>query len=113
MSRTTFSGPVKSTGGFITGSDGSTITKILKGTVAVNLASLDTLTGADLDVAVTGAVVGDSVIFQPPATDMTAGLLVGQAWVAEADVVTVRVYNFSGGTINEGSADWIYTLIRA
>jgi hypothetical protein len=92
---------------------GTTITKILKGTVAVDLASMNTVTGADLDVTVTGAVVGDLVFMQPPAADMTAGLLVGQAWVAAADTVTVRVYNFSGGTINEASATWIYTLIRS
>lgn len=113
MSRSTFSGPVKSTNGFIAGSDGTQITKILKGTVAVNLASLATVTAADLDITITGAVVGDTVILHPPAADMTAGLLVCQAWVAAADTVTVRVYNASGGTIDEASANWIYTLIRS
>ncbi len=127
MSATHFSGPIVSTNGFegpqtattvaattsLTVGSGTAITKIVKGTVSVNLASMDTLTSADLDVTIAGAAVGDAVILQPPAADMTAGLLVCQVWVAAADTVTVRVYNSSGGTINEAAANWIYTLIRS
>ncbi len=112
MGATNFQSIPNMQNGFKAGS-GTTITKILKGTVAVNLASLATVTAADLDVTITGAAVGDSVIIQPPAADMTAGLLVCQAWVAAADTVTIRVYNASGSTIDEASATWIYTLIRS
>lgn len=113
MGSTNFDSIPRFKNGCKVGSDGTTITKILKGTVSVNLASLATVTAADLDVTITGAAVGDAVILQPPAADMTAGLLVCQAWVAATDTVTVRVYNASGGTIDEAAATWIYTLIRS
>lgn len=112
MARSTFKGPVKSTNGFEFG-EGTQITYMKKGTVAVDLASLATVTAADKDITITGAAVGDTVIIQPPAADMTAGLLVCQAWVAAADTVTVRVYNASGDTIDEASANWVYLLIRS
>lgn len=111
MSTTT--GTLKAVGGLIAGSSGSTITFIKKGTVTVDLDSLDTVTAADKTLTITGAVAGDIVILCPPATAMTAGLLVCQAWVSAADEVKVRVYNGSGGTINEASATWAYTLIRS
>lgn len=113
MGRSTYSGPIKSTNGVIVGSSGTQITTILKGTVSVNFASMLTDTVADLDVTVTGAAVGDIVLMQPPAADMTAGLIIGQAWVAAANTVTVRIFNQSAGTIDEAAATWNYLLIRS
>lgn len=113
MSQSTFSGPVKSTGGLICGSDGTTITKIYKGTVAVDVASLLTVASADTSITITGAAVGDIVILNPPTTAATAGLLVCQAHVSATDTVKARIYNSSGGTIDEASGTWYYTLIRS
>jgi hypothetical protein len=112
MGSTSYQSIVNMQNGMKVGS-GTTITKVLKGTVAVDLASLATVTAADKDITIAGAAVGDTVIIQPPAADMTAGLLVCQAWVAATDTVTVRVYNASGSTIDEASATWVYTLIRS
>ncbi len=139
MGATHFTGPVTSTNGFVgemvladpleatdisasgdvdvdtlaVGASGTVITKILKGTVAVNPSSLLTMTGEELAVTLTGAEVGDAVILHPPAAGLTTGMLVGQAYVSAADTVTVQIFNASGGTINEASANWIYCLIRS
>jgi hypothetical protein len=113
MSRSTFSGPVKSTGGFIAGSDGTTITKILKGTVTVDLADLATVTAADKTMTITGAAAGDIVVLNPKTAALTAGMLIAQAHVSATDEVTVRVYNASGGSINEASATWYYLIIKS
>lgn len=113
MSRSTFSGPVKSTNGFEFGASGSQITFIKKGTVAVDVPSMLTATQTDVTISIADAVVGDTVILNPPAASMTAGLLVCQAHVSAAGSVKVRIHNQSAGTIDEASATWSYALIRA
>jgi len=92
---------------------GTAITKIVRGTVAVDPLSLDTVTAADLAVTITGAAVGDAVILNPAAAGLTAGLFATDVWVSATDTVKIRFYNGSGGTINEASALWNYTLIRS
>jgi hypothetical protein len=91
---------------------GDTITKVLRGTVAVDLASV--LTGAvtEATVTITGAVAGDTVIMTPPAT-FTAGLVATSARVSTTDTVKLRVANLSGGTVDEASGTWAYMLIRS
>lgn len=127
MSQTRLSGPVVSSGGFtgpvsattssastsLTVGGGTAITKIVKGTVAVNPSSLTTGTGEILTVTLTGAAVGDAVILHPPAAGLTTGLLICQAYVSATDTVKVQIWNPTGGTIDEASANWIYTLIRS
>jgi hypothetical protein len=124
---THFSGPVTSVHGFIgelttadpllavglTVGGGTQLTKIFRGTVSINPASLATVTAADTSVTITGAVVGDSVILNPPTAGLTAGMLVCGAWVSATDTVKVRLYNGSVGTIDEAAANWTYTIIRS
>lgn len=113
MGQTNFSGPVKSTAGVIVGSGGTTVTKILRGTISVNPASLNATTAADTSITITGAVAGDSVVLNPPTAGLTAGMFIVGAWVSAADTVTVRLYNSTGAPIDEAAADWSYTLIRS
>ena len=113
MSRSTFSGPVRSTNGFEFGTSGTQITYMKKGTVSVNPSSLTTGTGELLSVTLTGAVVGDAISIHPPAAGLTTGLLIAQAYVSAADTVIIQIWNPTAGTINEGAADWIYTLTRS
>ena len=111
MSKTV--GTIQADGGLQVGSSGTTLTQISKGTVTVDVTSLDTVSSADISVTLTGAATGDLVVLIPPATAMTAGLLVAQAFVSAADTVKVRVYNSSLGTIDEASATWTYLLIKS
>ncbi len=95
------------------GSGGTAITKVVKGTVNINFADLAADTVATETVTLTGAAVGDTVILNPPAAGLTAGLLILQAFVSAANTVSIVVLNHSGGNINEGAADWNYVLIRS
>lgn len=92
---------------------GTAITKVVRGTVAVDPASLLTVAAADTSITITGAAVGDTVILNPPTAGLTAGLLICGAWVSATNTVKVRLYNSTGSTIDEASASWTYTLIRS
>ena len=92
---------------------GTPITLIQKGTVTVNPADLAAGDTADESITISGAAVGDLVILQPPAAALTAGLIIGQAWVSATNTVKARLYNPTGGAINEASGTWSYALIRS
>lgn len=112
MGTTNYQSIVNMQNGFKAGT-GTTITKILKGTVTVNPASLNATTAATTTATLTGAVVGDSLIVAPPAAGLTAGVFITAAWVSAADEIKISLYNSTGGAIDEASASWVYTLIRS
>lgn len=86
--------------------------KLIKGTISVNPASMATLTSSVVTLTITGAVEGDTVILNPPAAGLTAGIIGGAAYVSAADTVKLPVFNMSAGTVDETAADWEYCLIR-
>lgn len=110
MARTTFSGPVVSTNGFIAGS-GATVTKILTATASLDFPSISAASQADLTITVTGAATGDEVIMALPAAP-TAGL-VFNAFVSAANTVTVRASNITGSPINPSAATFGVIVINA
>lgn len=96
------------------GSGGTVITLIKKGSVTVDLPNVVAAANAvDVSITVTGAAVNDIVWLQPPAAALTAGLQLLQAWVSATNTVKIRVYNPTGGDINEASSTWNYALIRS
>jgi hypothetical protein len=109
---THFSGPISSTNGFTAGG-GTTVTYVQKGTVAADLASISTLDVGEITLTITGAVVGDAVIVNPVAAGLTTGLFIADARVSATDTVKVRVYNSTGGSVDEASQLWTYVLIRS
>lgn len=111
MSRTADS--IQADSGLQAGAAGTLLTEIVKGTIAVDLASIDPGDTADAELTITGAEPGDIVVLCPPTTAMTAGLLVGQAHVSDADKVKVRVLNTTESSIDESSASWTYLLIKS
>jgi hypothetical protein len=86
---------------------------ILKGTVAVDLASVATLATTECTVTITGANVGDICLVGPPAAGLTAGMCICNAVVSASNTVKIRVFNGSAGTIDEASGTWNYVLIRS
>ena len=99
--------------GLKAGSDGTTLTTIIKGSFTIDAADLASVTAVDESVTISGVAVGDILIVNPPATALTAGMLVCQAWVSATDTIKFRLYNASGGAINLASASWNYTIIRS
>lgn len=68
-----------------------------------------TLTTTD-DAAVKGLRAGCFVTVTPPST-LNAGLIVGSAWCAADDTLTVRIRNVSGSTIDQASGTWAYLAV--
>ena len=62
-----------------------------------------TLTTSDGDFK--GLRVGQAVFVSPPSS-LDAGLVVGGAWVATDDTITIRLGNVTAGGINPVSATW-------
>lgn len=124
---THFSGPVVSTNGFegavsattaaattsLTVGAGTAITKIIKGTIAVDLASVATRTVTEVTLTLTGAAVNDVIIMNPLAAGNTAGLIAGGCRVSATNEVKLRVFNNSDNTVDEASQLWDYCLIRS
>lgn len=92
---------------------GTTLTKILKGAVTIDPASINATTVSSQTFTLTGAVVGDSLVLNPPAAGLTAGLVIGQYFVSAANTITIVLYNTTGAPIDEASASWIYKLVRS
>lgn len=85
--------------------------KHFKGSASLNFPSISAGAGAELTIAVTGAVVGDAVALAPPAS-IEAGL----CWsgrVSAAGVVTIRVVNATAAPVDPAAATWGVTVIRA
>lgn len=131
MANTTFKGPVISQNGFtgnITGDvtattvaattsatvgGGTAITRIQKSTVSVVVGTLAAAAEADVDVTVTGAAVGDSVVVTPLDATAETGLM-WQAWVASANTVTIRMTNLNdSAALNGSTSNWQVLLIRS
>jgi len=113
MGQSNFSGPISSEGGFITGSGGSTITKVEKGTVSVTVSALAAAAEEDIDVTITGATTADHVSVNPTETAAETGLSVSAAWVSAADTVTIRISNQNGSGLTGSTESWVYLLTQS
>jgi hypothetical protein len=91
---------------------GTVISKVLKGTVTIDPTSINATTFSSQTFTLTGAVAGDTLILNPPAAGLTAGLFVLQHFVSGADTITICFYNSTGAPIDQASGSWNYTLIR-
>ena len=110
MARTTFSGPVVSTNGFIAGS-GATITKVLTATASLNFPSISAAGQQDLTISVPGAAVGDEVVMSLPAAP--AAGLVFNAFVSATDTVTIRASNITASPIDPAAATFGVIVLGA
>lgn len=87
--------------------------KVIKGTVSVNAPSIASAAVGEVTLTISGAVAGDSVVMNPPAAGMTAGLGILDARVSAADTVKLRIANLSGGIVDEAALTFEYLLIRS
>lgn len=100
-------------GGLKAGASGTLLTQVTKGTLSIDPASLAADTEADTTVALSGAAVGDVIIVNPPATAFSAGMLMCQAHVSAAGIVTIRFSNRSAGAIDIAESSFPYILIKS
>ena len=97
----------------ITVGNGTAITKIVKGAVTIDPASINATTVSAQTFTLTGATTADVLTLNVPAAGLTAGLLVLQAYVSAADTITIVFQNSTGAPIDEASASWRYILMRS
>lgn len=71
-------------------------------------ATVDTTLTTTDDERLEGLREGMFVQVTPPSTGLTAGLHITAAWVPADDQLTIRLYNSTGGGINEASGTWSY-----
>jgi hypothetical protein len=110
MALTTFTGPVRSLNGFISGS-GATINKVLTNSASLDFPSIDAAAQANLTITVTGAAVGDEVILGLPAAP--AAGIVFNAFVSATNTVTIRASNITGTAVNPAAATYGVIVIAA
>ena len=111
MSLSTVSGPWRSLNGFIVGTSGATISKILSGSASLNFPSIAAAEQADLTITVTGAAVGDEVALALPAAP--AAGLVFNAFVSAANTVTIRASNITAAAVDAAAATYGVVVIAA
>lgn len=110
MATTTFSGPVRSENGFITGT-GATLTKVLTASATLDFPSIAAAAQANLTITVTGAAVNDEVVLGLPAAP-TAGI-VFNAFVSATNTVTVRATNVTASPVDPASATYSVIVFGA
>lgn len=93
------------------GEAGTKFQKIIAGTPTVTQGNISAATGAEIDVTVTGAAVGDAV-FACPSTDLGSANLAWCARVKTTDTVSVRIVNPTAGTINPSDVAWRVFVVK-
>ena len=109
MASTTFTGPVTSLNGFISGT-GARLTSVLTNSAALDFASIAAAASADLTITVTGAAVNDEVALGLPATP--AAGLVFIAFVSAANTVTIRASNITAAAVDAASATYSVSVFK-
>lgn len=74
----------------------------------IDFADTGAQNSTDVEVAVTGAKVGDQVIVGGP---VPAAATFFSGFVSEDDVVKVRFNNYSDGAVNPAEAEFVITVI--
>ena len=90
--------------------DNDTVYGIEFGTVAIDPASISTVSRGATTFTLTGAATTDIIIVNPP-SDLNDDLIFAGAAVTAADTVSIYLYNPTGSAINETSKTFSYCWI--
>lgn len=103
-----------SNGGTFAVGGGLAMTKIVSATASLDFPSMATLTEATLTITVTGAVTTNTpTVLLGWASVLPTGIVVKQAWVSASNVVSIRVANYSSGTLDPTSQTVRATVIQS
>jgi hypothetical protein len=78
-------------------------------TIAVDPASIPTVSTGKIAVTITGLRVGDIVVAERPDT-LNDDLVYGGCRVTGNDTLTLYLYNPTGGPIDDGSLNWNFLI---
>jgi len=90
--------------------DGTSIVKVLAGTVNVDPPSIGATSNGTVAVTINGAATTDLVFLTPP-HDLEAGLVLVGARVTAANTVTIALRNTTGSAIDGASRAWSYLIL--
>jgi hypothetical protein len=93
------------------GTNGTTVTNIIKATVNKNIASCAANQSITETFTVTGAATGSSVMISPE-TALTDGLIIAWARVSATNTVSVYFRNVTGSAINMGAMNYYITVVE-
>lgn len=93
------------------GSNGSSLTEIIKLTVTKDVASIAANSSLNVDFAVANAAT-TSTVYISPENDLTAGMIIGYARVNAAGTVRIRFTNTTGAAIDLPNMNYYITVIR-
>ena len=106
-------GPLLSKNGLQPSAASVIVTNIFRGTVTIAPSSIAATTMAEQTFTLTGAAVGDSLVLNPPAATVQAGISVSQCFVSATNTVAIRFYNSTAGPLTIPSAAWTYLIVRS
>jgi hypothetical protein len=104
---------IRADSGLAAGSDGTLITKVLKGTVAVTIGAIAAGAEADVEVTVAQAAAGDIVAVTPLNAAMETGVGILAAWVSEAGKIKIRFTNAHTSGLTGSTSNFSYLLIKS
>lgn len=102
----------ETTAGSLAVGGGTEINKIVKGSVSVVVPAAAGGTNFTITAALTGAVVGDSLILNMNNAADESALVVCACWVSAPDQISISAFNNSGGPLTGSTTNWDYCLIR-
>lgn len=111
MAKSTFSGPVQSDGGFISGTAGTTITQIRVYSQSLDVGSVAANTTAEQTFTVTGLTTTDKVFVNKPS--FSAGLGVCNARVSAANTLALTFNNNTAAAIDPAAETYAIVAIRS
>jgi hypothetical protein len=100
-----------STGGVFIGANGTGLKEIIKVTVSVPTFTVTANNCSNQDVSVTNAAV-DSAVSASPDNGILSGLFIAYARVSSAGTVRIRICNFTGSSIMQGTSDFHVAVVR-
>jgi hypothetical protein len=100
-----------STGGVFIGANGTGLKEIIKVTVSVPSFTVTANNCSNQDVSVTNAAV-DSAVSASPDNGILSGLFIAYARVSSAGTVRIRICNFTGSSIMQGTSDFHVAVVR-
>lgn len=91
--------------------NGVAVKGLVTGTVSVNPPSIATVSTGTIAVTIAGIGANDLVSLEPPATLNDDLIYCGHT--VTANTVTIRLYNPTGGAIDDTAKTWTYKVVKA
>jgi len=97
------------------GSNGNTVTAILRGTVVIDCSGGNSISSngeRDIDFSASGVSLKDYVVMNPASDAVASNSILWSSWVRTTNEITIRISNFGSSTYST-SGTWVWFVIRS